>query len=41
MDHARNGLDPAEGPPVLYTLIFAGLAILLVVAFFVQRSRKR
>jgi hypothetical protein len=30
----------AEETPVLYTLIFAGLAVLLVVAFFVQRQRR-
>jgi hypothetical protein len=29
-----------EETPVLYTLIFAGLAVLLVVAFFVQRQRR-
>lgn len=28
-----------EGAPVFYTLIFAGLAILLVVAWLVQRRR--
>jgi hypothetical protein len=33
--------DTTEGRAVFYTLIFAGLAILVVVAVIVQRSRKR
>jgi hypothetical protein len=36
-----TALTRRKEQPVLYTLIFAGLAILLVVAFFLQRSRKR
>jgi hypothetical protein len=30
----------AEETPVFYTLIFAGLAVLLVVAVLVQRQRR-
>jgi len=30
-----------EGTLVFYGIIFAGLAVLLVVAVFVQRSRRR
>jgi hypothetical protein len=34
-------MERLEGAQVLYTVIFAGLAILLVVAFVVQKSRKK
>jgi hypothetical protein len=29
------------GVKVFYTIVFAGLAVLLVVAFLVQRSRRK
>jgi hypothetical protein len=35
------GLDDGGRPSVFYTLVFAALAVLLVVAFFVQRSKRK
>jgi hypothetical protein len=38
---ARERLEMRGGSSVFYTIVFAGIAVLLVVAVIVQRSRKK
>ncbi|MFL6134387.1 MAG: hypothetical protein ACJ72A_16390 [Nocardioidaceae bacterium] len=41
MPQARERLEMRGGSSVFYTIVFAGIAVLLVVAVIVQRSRKK
>lgn len=41
MQHARDRFDTTEGRTMFYNLIFAGLAVLVIVAVILQFLRKR
>lgn len=39
--HAREWSDTTEGRPVFYTLIFGGLALLIIVGVLIQKARTK